>query len=132
MVALWLYKCGVVTLHSMERYQYCIAIHPKDVKTNKIIKSLLGSSRCVSHNILRSHLGCEMPVVFHTTYSGRTLEVGEKCQVCFTQHTQVTDKGVNHIMKSKARQIWIMSVIYYYLHTSSSINIFCIHWYSIH
>jgi hypothetical protein len=78
-------------------------------------------------------LGCEMPEVFHTTYSGRTLGVGEKCQVCFTQHTQVTGKAVNHIMKSKARWIWIMSVIYYYLHTQmpSGINIFCIHWHSI-
>ena len=30
-----------------------------------------------------------MPGVFHTTYSDRTLGVGVKCQVCFTQHTQV-------------------------------------------
>jgi len=28
------------------------------------------NARCVSHSILRSHLGCEMPGVFHTTYSG--------------------------------------------------------------
>ena len=38
-----------------------------------------------------SHLGwgCEMPGVFHTTYSGHTFGRGVKCQVCFTQHTQV-------------------------------------------
>ena len=36
---------------------------------------------------LLNYLGCPMPGVFHTTYSGRTL--GVKCQGCFTQHTQV-------------------------------------------
>ena len=43
MVALWLYKCGV-PLFSLEKYHYCTGTHTKDVKTNKIIKSLLGSS----------------------------------------------------------------------------------------
>ena len=50
---------------------------------------------------LLNYLGYEMPGVFHTTYSGdmsgvfhttysgRTLGGGVKCQVCFTQLTQV-------------------------------------------
>jgi len=87
----------------MEIYHYCIATHPRDVKTNKFLTGLLQvcftqhtqvthwvwNARCVSHNILRSHLGCgcERPGVFHTTCSGCTLSL--KCQVCFTQHAQV-------------------------------------------
>ena len=133
MVALWLYKYGVVPSLSMEIYHFCTGTHTKYVKTKKIYFfyhftcTILhfytfhySGEKCqvCSHNILRSHLGCEMPDVFHTTYSGRTLDVGEKCQVCFTQHTQVTGKGVNHIMKSRARRIW-MSVIYYYLRTDA-------------
>jgi hypothetical protein len=93
-----------------------------------------------------------MPGVFHTIYLGRKFGVGEKSQVFFKQHTQVvcfghtwhgnshvcscqakSGKGVNHIMNSTARRKWLMSVIYYYLHTHilSIMNIFCINWCSI-
>ena len=41
MVAQWLYKCGVVPLHSMEIYHYCIATRPKDVQTNMTKRSIL-------------------------------------------------------------------------------------------
>ena len=65
------------------------------------------NARCVSHNILRSHhcCGCEMPGVFHTTYSGRTVGVGVKCQVCFILNLVMFWQVLVDIYKNKKRKM---------------------------
>jgi hypothetical protein len=68
--------------------RYARTLIPKDITQICLSLDFIRCYLYYSSPLYDSHL-CQLPeyVVFHTTYSGRTL--GVKCQVCFTQHTQV-------------------------------------------
>jgi hypothetical protein len=71
---------GILLLFILSLYMYYLCV------LGILLLFIIQFMSTVINNLFKR---CEMPGVFHTTYSGRILSVGVICRVYLTQHTQV-------------------------------------------